>query len=181
VAGRGAHRSARQPDPHLGTAWQPTHRATRSALPVCLSVWRRLSGAWRWCWARFTACQCPRDEPASARNQHAGEPGGVRRAHAGWRWMASGGGSPGGAGQHWAAPSSALLTRTLIRFAAQAGRKRLGVPPPERSQQPGLCNLPGDRRRVLFRLEQTHRRTRTDPLDRYPRLCQNGQLMSRLV
>src|ERR1700710_1987126 len=43
VAGRGPHRAARQPDPHLGFARQPTHSPARSALPVGLSVRRRLS------------------------------------------------------------------------------------------------------------------------------------------
>jgi hypothetical protein len=84
VAGRGAHWPARQPDPHLGEARQPTHGATRSALPVGLSVRRGLSRPRRRRRAGFTARQCSCDEPASTRNQHAGQLGGFRGAHTGW-------------------------------------------------------------------------------------------------
>ena len=112
VARRGQSWPARQPDPHLGAARQPTHSPARSALSVSLSVRRPLSGPRGWRWARFTACQCSCDEPASARNPHAGESGGVRCADPRWRRLAPSGRSPCGAGQHRSAPFATLLTRT---------------------------------------------------------------------
>jgi hypothetical protein len=44
-----------------------------------------------------------------------------------------------------------------------------------------LRDIRGYRRCLLRRLEQTHRRTRADPIHRHARLCQNGRHMSRLV
>ncbi len=88
VAGRGPRWSARQPDPHLGGAGQPTYGATRSAVPMGLSVWCCLPGARRRQRARFAARQHRSHEPASATNQQPGQPGRLCRADVGRRWMA---------------------------------------------------------------------------------------------
>src|SRR5271170_7103332 len=163
VRRRGARRPEEQDHPALGQARHASKRSQRSANRLGLYLRRHLSQGRQGRSPRYAQMRHRGDEPASGRNRHPDRAGGARRPSRRPGRLAFVGPAHRAA-QHHANP----VPRKVPRI--EPAGKHLAVHARQLALKSDLQILRRYRRPLLRRMEQTHRSTLADHVDRDARL-----------